>query len=142
IVDNDPGIGKSTYKEHNGKESWKESAVDGFAHSKQVYLNGENPFRMGTIRQIQSINRGEVSLAEWIPVIPEKGKYGVYVSYQTVKNSANDALYSVYHAGGKTDFKVNQQMGGGTWIYLGEFQFEVEKGHKVTLSNKSKSANR
>lgn len=142
IVDNDPGIANSTYKEYNGKESWKESAVDGFAHSKQVYLDGENPFRMGTARQIQSINSGKESFAEWIPVIPKKGKYGVYVSYQTVKNSTNDALYSVYHAGGKTDFKVNQQMGGGTWIYLGEFQLEVEKGHKVTLSNKSKSANR
>ena len=74
--------------------------------------------------------------------IPEKGKYGVYVSYQTVKNSAEDAFYSVYHASGQTDFTVNQTMGGSTWIFLGYFDFEKGKNHKITLSNKSNRAGR
>ena len=115
IIDNDDdkGGGNSRYSETNGKEAWQNINSAGFANPKDIYLDGENPFRMGTARQARTITRGEESLAEWRPDIPEKGKYGVYVSYQTVKNSSDDALYSVYHAGGKTDFQVNQQMGGG-----------------------------
>lgn len=140
IVDNDGNMNRSTYREHTGREHWQGSSHAGFAHSKPVYLDGENPFRMGTARQTRTITRGEESLAEWVPEIPEKGKYGVYVAYQTVKNSTDDALYSIYHAGGKTDFRVNQQMGGGTWIFLGYFHLDKEAGHKVTLSNRSKRA--
>ena len=48
----------------------------------------------------------------------------MYVSYQTVKKSVDDASYTVWHKGEKTTFKVNQQMGGGTWVYLGTFDFD------------------
>ena len=128
----------SDYREINGKEQWKISPSPGFVHPKEVYLDGENPFRMGTARQVKTVTRDRESIAEWHPDIPEKGKYGVYVSYQTVKNSSEDALYSVYHAGGRTDFRVNQQMGGGTWIFLGYFNFQEGTSHKITLSNKSR----
>ncbi len=142
IVDNDGNGDSSSYNEQNGREPWMNSTEAGFAHPKQIYLDGENPFRMGTARQARTVTKGEESLAEWIPEIPEKGRYAVYVSYQSEKNSTNDALYSVHHAGGKTDFKVNQQMGGGTWIFLGYFNFDKERKHKVTLSNKSGKAGR
>ncbi len=134
IVDNDD---RSDYREENGKEQWRTSPYPGFAHPKEVYLDGENPFRMGTTRQVKTVTRDRESFAEWYPDIPEKGKYGIYVSYQTLKNSSDDAHYTVYHAGGKTDFRVNQQMGGGTWIFLGYFDFEEGTSHKITLSNKS-----
>ncbi|WP_298649302.1 xanthan lyase, partial [uncultured Proteiniphilum sp.] len=143
---NDPGHSdkedSSRYRETNGKEAWWNTNSAGFANPKKIYLDGENPFRMGTARQTETITRGEESFAEWRPDISEKGKYGVYVSYQTVKNSSDDALYSVYHAGGKTDFQVNQQMGGGTWIFLGYFDFDKGSSHKITLSNKSSRAGR
>lgn len=138
LIDNDqPNWG---YSETNGKEAWRKTAKPGFAHTKEFYLDGENPFTMGTAREVKSISKGNESLITWTPDIPEKGKYGVYVSYQTGKNSVDDAHYSVYHAGGKTDFYVNQTMGGGTWIFLGYFDFDKDKNHKVTLSNKSKRA--
>ncbi len=138
IVDNDDRQeGPSAYRETNGKEAWSTTDSAGFANPRDMYLDGENPFRMGTVRQVRTTNRGEESFAVWHPDIPAKGKYGVYVSYQTVKNSSDDARYSVYHAGGKTDFRVNQQMGGGTWIFLGYFDFEKGKNHQITLSNKS-----
>ncbi|MDD2314912.1 MAG: xanthan lyase [Proteiniphilum sp.] len=138
IVDNDdsPG-GQSTYRETNGKEAWSNTSTAGFANSRDMYLDGENPFRMGTARQVRTTNRGDESLAVWHLDIPAKGNYGVYVSYQTVKNSSDDALFSVHHAGGKTDFRVNQQMGGGTWIFLGYFDFEKGANHQITLSNRS-----
>jgi len=59
-----------------------------------------------------------------------------------MKNSSDDALYTISHAGGTSQFKVNQQMGGGTWIYLGSFPFEKGKHHMITLSNKSQQAGR
>lgn len=41
--------------------------------------------------------------------------------------------------GGVTEFKVNQKIGGGTWVYLGTFEFD--KGNNdygmVVLSNES-----
>lgn len=136
IVDNDG----ASYIETNGKERWQRSDSTGFANPQKVYLDGENPFRMGTARQARTISRGAGSLATWRPDIPESGRYGVYVSYQTVKKSTDDALYSVYHAGGHTDFRVNQQMGGGTWIFLGYFDFDKDQNHKIILSNKSRHA--
>ena len=138
IVDNDSPDGK--YSETNGKERWQQTASVGFANPKKVYLNGENPFTMGTARQTKTVSRGAESIATWTPDIPKAGNYGVYVSYQTVKNSAEDALYSVYHIGGRTDFSVNQTMGGGTWIFLGYFDFDKGQNQKITLSNKSKRA--
>ena len=33
--------------------------------------------------------------------------------------SVSDAKYLVFHKGGVTEFLVNQQIGGGTWVYLG-----------------------
>ncbi len=123
IIDNDDRIsGTSPYSETNGKEAWSNTGSAGFANPRDMYLDGENPFRMGTARKVRTTNRGEESIAAWHPDIPAKGKYGVYVSYQTLKNSSDDALYSVHHAGGKTDFRVNQQMGGGTWIFSGVFR--------------------
>ncbi len=134
IVDND----SKQYSEADGKEKWQTASKPGFANPKEFYLDGENPFKMGSAREVKSIKKGDVSLAKWKISVPERGEYGVYVSYQSYKNSAEDALYTVYHNGGKTEFEVNQQMGGGTWIFLGYFDFSDKSDHMVELSNKSK----
>lgn len=144
IIDNDHNRSQSTYNEKKGKEKWIEGGTPGFAHLKGIYTSGENPFTTGTFRQTLTISKGKESFCEWIPNIPETGKYGVYVSYQTVENSTEDALYTVYHLGGETSFKINQTMGGGTWIFLGFFSFEegCKDKCKVVLSNKSQKAGR
>lgn len=142
IVDNNGSSPGSLYTETNGKEHWLPADSAGFSNFKTRYFDGENPFKMGTARKVKTVSRGNESFAIWTPDIPEKGTYGVYISYQTVKKSTEDALYSVYHAGGRTDFHVNQQMGGGTWIFLGYFTFDKGSDHKITLSNRSKHAGR
>ena len=65
--------------------------------------------------------------------------YAVYVSYQTVPGSIPDANYTVKHGGIATEFRVNQQMGGGTWVYLGTFHFTKGKSDDncIILSNQS-----
>ncbi|MDR0845513.1 MAG: xanthan lyase, partial [Tannerella sp.] len=144
IVDNDRSSFRSAYTETSGKEAWTNGEGNGFGHFKDFYVDGENPFRQGAYRQVKTVSKGEESLCQWIPDIPEKGKYAVYISYETVKNSTQDAHYTVFHNGGKTGFSINQQMGGGTWIFLGFFSFDKGTNDhcKIVLTNKSQKNGR
>lgn len=139
IIDSDACTAHSYYEEKNGKEKWTESDGVGFAHLKPFYLEGENPFKAGRHREVKSVNKGDESLCSWVPDIPERGEYAVYISYKSLKNSVDDARYTVSHMGGQTEFSVNQQIGGGTWVYLGKFFFEKGFNHqfRIDLSNKS-----
>ncbi|MBR4994498.1 MAG: xanthan lyase [Alistipes sp.] len=141
IIDNDKGIDDTQYAEHNGAKSWT-AGGKGFAHKKESYLTGQNPFRDGTTRVIESITSGRASRAEWKAYIPEAGEYAVYVSYESFgKESANDATYTIYHNGGESRVAVNQTMAGGMWVYLGHFQFnEGDEQVLVSLENTSKQA--
>ena len=130
VIDNDGVLnGRSTYVEKAGDKKWTKGNGTGFAHLRNVYKDFENPFKEGTYRAVETIKKGTETTVEWIPEIPTSGQYGVYVSYQTLPNSADDALYTVYHKGGETQFNVNQQRGGGTWIYLGTFGFDAGKSN-------------
>lgn len=144
IVDNDGNSfqPKAKYSEYNGKENWKNGRGKGFAYLRKTYTNFENPFTEGTYRMVTSIKNGQESKAEWIPQIDQTGEYAVYVAYHTVPGSTNSARYTVYHRGGISEFKVNQQMGGGTWIYLGKFVFDknLGKSQRIVLSNKTGKA--
>lgn len=145
IVDNDAATPGSTYREEQSRRTpWVTSPHSGFAHRKTTYEDGENPFRMGTARYAattQKKKKKSHSAATWTPYIPETGSYAVYVSYQTMPGAVDDARYTVFHKGGATEFSINQRMGGGTWVYLGTFDFEQGKNDYgcVTLSNLSKS---
>ena len=135
IVDNDSSL--SNYSESNGLEQWNKSDSVGFSNPKEFYLHGENPFTMGSGRVVKSIKKGIESSAQWSPDIPENGEYAVYVSYQTLPESTAEAKYTVKYAGGESLFTINQQMGGGTWIYIGTFYFNKGKSDNqfVKLSN-------
>lgn len=138
IVDNDnPENSPSRYKVHNQRKSWTVFDM-GFAHPNAWYVFGENPFTMGTSKTALTVtNPNDASKIEWIPHIPETGLYAVYVSYRSFENSIHDARYTVHHQGGKTVFSVNQTMFGGSWLYLGHFQFEEGRSQqgKVELHN-------
>ena len=143
VVDNDKLMGG--YEESHGSKQW-ERGDSGFANTKKFYVQGENPFTMGTYRVVEGVvakgkKQPVESVAKWIP-----SKYfmdkecAVYVSYKTLPNSTEAALYTVKHKGGETQFKVNQKMGGSTWIYLGTFKFSnnsnVEGVYLTNLSTK------
>ena len=135
IVDN----GGRGYVEDNGKETWKTAQEKGFAYHAGTYRDGENPFTQGTARAVKTTKKADVSWASYQPNIPQGGKYAVYVSYQSLKNSVSDAQYIVMHKGQRTVFKVNQQMGGGTWAYLGTFDFDRGNNefNRVVVTNSS-----
>ncbi len=115
---------------------WHDAGV-GFADYKAVYTGRDNPFKAGTARQ--AICKGgdddESAMAVWTPDIPARGEYSVYISYKSLPNSCESAHYTVNHLGGKSEFTVNQKMGGGTWIYLGTFEFEKGTSGFVSLDN-------
>lgn len=144
IVDNDRCREGSRYSESNGRNfKWREFA-QGYADAREVYFDNDNPFAMGTSRYVTSSVSDKRNIAEamWHPSIPKDGRYAVYVSYTSFENSVPDALYKVVHSGGTTEFRVNQTMGGGTWVYLGTFHFNKGSGKEqgVVLNNESKHA--
>lgn len=142
IIDNDAtrDEGGLYIEEKRRKAKWETGAL-GFAIPDGVLHHGENPFREGTSRILRTANheKSTEGAALWIPTIPERGWYAVYVTYQTYPSSIPDAEYLIVHTGGTTRIKVNQQMGGGTWVYLGTFEFEQGQlsNQMVILTNQS-----
>ena len=118
---------------------WQTGDSAGFAVGHPPYSGTVNPFKLGTFRYTFSDSVASDS-AIWIPNIPETGLYSVSIAYRHSEKNVRDAHYTVYHAGGKTEFRVNQQIGGETWIYLGRFKFfrgvHPDVG-KVVLNNRS-----
>ena len=145
VCDNDPAFteGRSPAVRTRGKYQEKgewEDAGEGFADVSAVYKGYEMPFRSGSARQIRTAAPGEeAARIIWRPTIAEKGNYAVYVSYKTLAQSTSDARYTVHYAGGKALRHVNQQMGGGMWIYLGTFLFDKGTEGYVELTNVSSS---
>ena len=142
IIDNDAASDCGLYiEEKHRKTKWELGAI-GFAIPDSTLQHGDNPFRSGTSRILRTAGheKSTEGAALWIPHIPERGAYAVYVTYQTYPSSVPDAEYLVLHAGGTTRIKVNQQMGGGTWVYLGTFEFMQGQrdDQMVVLTNYSK----
>lgn len=138
IVDNDGS--KRNYIEATSHGKWKDAPMAGFAYHDTAYIDNENPFMAGTARMVKTTNsKSRYSLASYQPDFPKSGRYAVYVSYQTVDNSIDNAEYTVWHKGERTVFHVNQRMGGGTWVYLGTFEFDkgYSEFNRVTLTNQS-----
>ena len=136
VIDNDTkkAADGSRYKEAKGIFDWYPTNIPGFAFHEGGYEEGENPFVAGTARQTSTVDDPRMkSTITWYPNIPEAGRYAVYVSYQTVERSIDDAHYTVWHQGIPTEFRVNQQMGGSTWVYLGTFDFDEGNNERNCL---------
>ncbi len=118
IVDNDRSTGNSELVLHlnnNVREVYK-----GFILTDTLFPD-YNPFRHGTSLRISGDS------ADFIPDIPEKGDYAVYISYPLLEDNSRSVRYIVNHTGGRTEYIVNQTIGGGTWIYIGTFRFDRGK---------------
>ena len=150
IVDNDTNdegqiFSQPYYKEMTGSKQWETGDGEGFIYDLPDFRDTENPFENGTYRQTTTVTSGAPSVAAWYADIPEDGEYAVYVSYETVPNSTEDAHYTVNYSGGSREFRVNQTMGGGTWIYLGTFPLTAGYSDEepiVTLTNISNKADK
>jgi hypothetical protein len=140
IVDNNGSTGRGIYVSTVPGNAG--AGGTGFAIDEPPYVD-ENPFELGSFEEMVSEKIPSSSL-QWIPDIPESGTYAVYVSFHASGENVDDARYSVHHAGGITEFSVNQQMGGGTWVYLGRFRFNRgldPQAGRVVLTNESRKRN-
>ena len=127
--------GKSGYREDG---SWSGYSAGGYNEDSVRIL----PDSLKVSTRVAQAGNGPgipMSTAFWIPDIPKDGDYGVYVTYQSDSTSIDDARYIVFHTGGSTIFRVNQQIGGGTWVYLGTFHFRKGESPQgmVSLDNSS-----
>ncbi|MDX1740664.1 MAG: fibronectin type III domain-containing protein, partial [Rhodothermales bacterium] len=123
---------------------WSTGDGPGFSVGAPPYPAGVNPFQTGSYLVAPADAEGSAAV-HWVPDIPEAGEYAVYVSYASLDDGVEDAMYTVHHIGGATRFRVNQQIGGGTWIYLGTFSFrrgEDSEAGSVRLSNRSSRGGR
>ena len=142
IADNDPtdALTGFHYEESYYRNAWQTAPGAGFSMHQSPYRDGENPFEAGTVRMAETTkSKNKRSEVSYTPSIPEAGRYAVYVSYQTLPQSISDAHYTVYHQGQATEYRVNQQMGGSTWVYLGTFDFDAGQSdqNRVVVSNLS-----
>ncbi|MGN0282822.1 MAG: fibronectin type III domain-containing protein [Prevotella sp.] len=141
IIDNDTPMQGTAYIEAEANGEWKMTEKPGFSFHHGQYHDEENPFEAGTARMSKvTRSKKRFNIISYQPYIPEEGRYAVYVSYQTLKRSIDDATYTVWHKGEKTTFKVNQRMGGGTWVYLGTFDFDKGSSefNRVELTSQSR----
>ena len=104
-------------------------AQEGFLMIDTLYP-GDNPFQLGSSQLTQA--NGHV--ATFKPEIFESGMYAVYVSYQQSESNAAKVKYTINHSGGTSSYLLNQTMGGGTWVYLGEFHFNKGNSALVVVS--------
>lgn len=140
IIDTD-GSPEGDFFMTEDRYNWKEGAPgSGFAYPSEPLCDGANPFCMGTSETVATVvedDEERASTAVWNATLPTRGRYAVYVSYTSHPNSATDARYTITHLGGSTQVYVNQQMGGGTWVYLGHYDFAKGKQQHpiIVLSN-------
>ncbi|MDA3892096.1 MAG: xanthan lyase [Salinivirgaceae bacterium] len=138
IVDKDSNSQGSIFKTYSDF-----STIDTGFRFKKILTGNENPFMLGTSLAFKA-NKKNKTLCEWIPEIREAGEYPVYISYSSSIKNTDVAKYKVYHTGGSTEFAVNQTISGGTWVYLGNFNFKKGSNPdigKVVLVNPSKNSN-
>ena len=119
-IDNDSVPAGSSEKILSRQDAWRILPA-GFRAARSYPAN-INPFTLGTSRWTRTDLQGNGSI-RWIPDIPVYGSYAVSITWQSSDSSTHDARYTVYHAGGSTEFRVDQHVGGGTWHYLGTFTF-------------------
>jgi hypothetical protein len=87
------------------------------------------------IRYIQSTAAGS-NKATFTPNLPQAGNYDVYAWWTADSNRAVDVPYIVHYSGGSTDtVRVNQELGGGGWTYLGTYYFDAGTSGYVEISD-------
>ena len=138
IIDNDNTLLLPYYTEINISKKWQDAKINGYSSKGKPYNDQTNPFLEGTTRMAEASPTKECEIS-YQPRFTQEGEYAVYVSYPTHKRSVPDAQYIVFHKGRRTVFNVNQRMGGGTWVYLGTFDFGTgcSSENRVVLTNVS-----
>lgn len=131
------------YSETSGRQKWS-NAGPGYAYTSPVIVEGQNPMTEGSSRTVKAVSKSaEASTAVWRAAIPRQGVYTIYVSYPSSSESTKAATYTVRSLRGEETYTVDQTMGGGVWMRLGEFPLAQsdEPVEIVTLTNVATGVN-
>lgn len=81
-----------------------------------------SPDKYGPNYRFKSAGSGD-AYVEFRPNLQLAGNYHVYEWHPQGANRTTDAPLDVGYQGGTNAFRVNQQINGGLWLYLGTFPF-------------------
>lgn len=104
-----------------------------------TWTTGSSSGYGGTYR-VATANATETATAIYTPNVVQSGYYWVSVRFVAGSNRVTDALYTIYHSGDSTKFRVSQEIHSNAWIYLGQFYFTAGGVNKIILSNQSAEA--
>ncbi len=90
----------------------------------------------GTYRFVQTTTGAATAAAEWTLNVPRTGRYALYAWVRSGSNRPPDARYTIQHAGGTAEVRLDQRIRPETWRYLGTFPFYAGVT-TVTLDNHS-----
>lgn len=142
VVDEADGTDHSENGLYEEGGAWADTTSGkGFGRTVFPIEVGDNVMENGVYRYAQT---GTASWARWTAHFEEDGSRHVYVSYKTYTDRAEEAIYTVNHAGGSTEVTVNQKHHGSTWVDLGKFYFKKglskERGSVELNRNDNSSA--
>lgn len=72
--------------------------------------------------------------ATWTSPITTTGTYAVYMRWTSYTDRPDAAPVEVNYDGGIANLTVNQQSGGGTWVYIGTWSFTGGSGDYVKIT--------
>ncbi|MDH5444765.1 MAG: DUF6531 domain-containing protein [Gammaproteobacteria bacterium] len=75
----------------------------------------------------------QINAATWVLPVAA-GNYQIYANWSADAGRANDAPYTINHAGGSTPIVVNQRINGASWQLLGEFALGESSSIQLTQS--------
>ncbi|MEQ1552771.1 MAG: N-acetylmuramoyl-L-alanine amidase, partial [Ferruginibacter sp.] len=116
IVDND--VPASGYSETG---TWANGSVAGYG---------------GTYR-VATSTATEDATAIFEPNVSQSGLYWVSVRCIAGANRVTDVGITIIHSGDTSKVKINQEIHGETWVYVGQFYFTAGSTNKIILSNES-----
>jgi hypothetical protein len=64
--------------------------------------------------------------AMFSPVLSSAGNYNVYAWWSQYTNRATNAPYTINYSGGSDTVRVNQQVNGGQFMFLGTYYFDAQ----------------
>lgn len=79
------------------------------------------------------------SKAYWNPILPDSGKYSVYLWYgnDPINDHATDAPFTIYHKDGMELIHVDLKQQTSQWNFIGTYKFERGDAGYVMTTNKA-----
>ncbi len=110
-----------------------DNTSSGFSASSNWWTSTSTPGYYGTNYHVRA-TAAVSDAAQWSVSLPASGSYKVYARWTAGSNRASSAPYQITHSSGTTTVNVNQQQNNGTWVYLGQWNFNSGTAVRVKLS--------